>query len=139
MPQLPPRMCVISPGRARARLDYCCARPYPTTRRAMAALTIDPVAVRRRFSSLQSGFAFLDAPGGSQVPDSVGEAVARAMREASANMGALYETSRRVGAIVTEAERKAAAFLGCEPHEIIFGANMTSLDFMLSRTAGRGL
>jgi len=104
----------------------------------MAAPTIDPAAVRRRFSSLQSGFAFLDAPGGSQVPDSVGDAVARSMREASANMGALYETSRRVGAIVAEAESKAAAFLGCEPHEVIFGPNMTSLDFMLSRTVGRG-
>jgi cysteine desulfurase family protein (TIGR01976 family) len=103
----------------------------------MAALTLDPTAVRRRFSSLQSGFAFLDAPGGSQVPDSVGEAVARCLREASANMGASYETSRRVGAIVSEAESKAAAFLGCEPGEVIFGANMTSLDFTLSRTAGR--
>ena len=103
----------------------------------MAALTLDPTAVRRRFSSLQSGFAFLDAPGGSQVPDSVGEAVARCLREASANMGASYETSRRVGAIVSEAESKAAAFLGCEPSEVIFGPNMTSLDFTLSRTAGR--
>ena len=103
----------------------------------MAAVTLDPTAVRRRFSSLQSGFAFLDAPGGSQVPDSVGEAVARCLREASANMGASYETSRRVGTIVAEAESKAAAFLGCEPSEVIFGANMTSLDFMLSRTAGR--
>jgi cysteine desulfurase family protein (TIGR01976 family) len=103
----------------------------------MAALTIDTTAVRRRFSSLQSGFAFLDAPGGSQVPDSVGEAVARCLREASANMGASYETSRRVAAIVSEAEAKAAAFLGCEPSEVIFGPNMTSLDFTLSRTAGR--
>jgi cysteine desulfurase family protein (TIGR01976 family) len=103
----------------------------------MAALTLDPTAVRRRFSSLQSGFAFLDAPGGSQVPDSVGEAVARCLREASANMGASYETSRRVAAIVGEAESKAAAFLGCEPSEVIFGPNMTSLDFTLSRTAGR--
>jgi cysteine desulfurase family protein (TIGR01976 family) len=103
----------------------------------MAALTIDPTAVRRRFSSLQGGFAFLDAPGGSQVPDSVGEAIARCLREASANMGASYETSRRVSAIVAEAESKAAAFLGCEPSEVIFGPNMTSLDFMLSRTAGR--
>jgi len=103
----------------------------------MAALTIDPTAVRARFSSLQSGFAFLDAPGGSQVPDSVGDAIARCLREASANMGASYETSRRVSAIVTEAEAKAAAFLGCEPSEIIFGPNMTSLDFTLSRTAGR--
>ena len=104
----------------------------------MAALTIDPTAVRARFSALQGDFAFLDAPGGSQVPDSVGEAIARCLREASANMGALYETSRRVGAIVADAETKAAGFLGCESHEVIFGANMTSLDFMLSRTAGRG-
>jgi cysteine desulfurase family protein (TIGR01976 family) len=103
----------------------------------MAALTLDPTAVRRRFSSLQSGFAFLDAPGGSQVPDSVGDAVARCLREASANMGASYETSRRVAAIVSEAESKAAAFLGFEPSEVIFGPNMTSLDFTLSRTAGR--
>ena len=103
----------------------------------MAAVTLDPTAVRRRFSSLQHGFAFLDAPGGSQVPDSVGDAIARCLREASANMGATYETSKRVGAIVADAESKAAAFLGCEPSEIIFGSNMTSLDFTLSRTAGR--
>ena len=47
----------------------------------MAALTIDPTAVRARFSSLRAGFAFLDAPGGSQVPDSVGDAVARSIGE----------------------------------------------------------
>ena len=105
----------------------------------MADPTLDPTAVRRRFSALAGGFAFLDAPGGSQVPDSVGDAIARTLREASANMGASYETSRRVAAIVTEAETKAAAFLGCEPDEVIFGPNMTSLNFMLSRTVGRGL
>src|ERR1700735_4862488 len=97
----------------------------------------DLTAVRERFTSLQSGFVFLDAPGGSQVPDEVGEAVARTLREASANMGALYETSLRVGRILTGAEARAARFLGCEPHEVIFGPNMTSLDFTLSRTAGR--
>jgi cysteine desulfurase family protein (TIGR01976 family) len=94
---------------------------------------------RRRFSSLQTGFTFLDAPGGSQVPDEVGEAVARAMREASANLGAVYATSLRVSEILEDAEAKAARFLGCEPHEVIFGPNMTSLDFVLSRTAGREL
>jgi cysteine desulfurase family protein (TIGR01976 family) len=97
----------------------------------------DVSAVRDRFSSLKSGFVFLDAPGGSQVPDEVGEAIARTLREASANMGALYETSRRVGEIVVEAETRAARLLGCQPHEVIFGANMTSLNFTLSRTAGR--
>jgi cysteine desulfurase family protein (TIGR01976 family) len=99
---------------------------------------LDVAAVRARFSSLGSGFAFLDAPGGSQVPDEVGEAIARTLREASANLGAGYATSRRVGAILEEAERKAAGFLGCAPGEVIFGSNMTSLNFTLSRTAGRG-
>ena len=51
---------------------------------------------RRRFSSLQGDFVFLDAPGGSQVPDEVGDAIARTLREASANIGANYETSKRV-------------------------------------------
>ena len=98
--------------------------------------SLDITAIRGRFSSL-AGFAFLDAPGGTQVPDEVGEAIARALREASANLGAGYATSRRVGAILEEAEHKAARFLGCEPHEVIFGPNMTSLNFALSRTAGR--
>jgi selenocysteine lyase/cysteine desulfurase len=53
-------------------------------------------AIRRRFTSLQDGFAYFDAPGGSQVPDEVGEAIARTLREASANLGAVYATSLRV-------------------------------------------
>ena len=103
----------------------------------MADSMYDPTAVRRRFSSLRSGFAFFDAPGGAQVPDEVGEAIARSLREASANVEADYETSKRVEAIRDEAEGKAAALLGCEPQEIIFGANMSSLNFMLTRTAAR--
>src|SRR5256884_7461849 len=99
--------------------------------------SIDVAAVRDRFSSLWD-FAFLDAPGGSQVPGEVGDAIARALREASANLGAGYATSLRVAEILEEAEHKAARFLGCEPHEVIFGPNMTSLNFMLSRTAARG-
>jgi cysteine desulfurase family protein (TIGR01976 family) len=94
-------------------------------------------AVRNRFSALQSGFAFMDAPGGSQVPDEVGDAVARALRDASANLGAGYATSHRVKEILEQAEANAARFLGCDPQEITFGANMTSLDFTFSRTAGR--
>jgi cysteine desulfurase family protein (TIGR01976 family) len=104
---------------------------------AQTVETLDVPAARARFSALQGDFTFLDAPGGSQVPDEVGDAMARTLREASANLGAVYETSRRVGQILEGAEANAARFLGCEPHEVIFGPNMTSLDFMLSRTAGR--
>ena len=64
-----------------------------------------PDAVRRRFSSLQDGFAFLDAPGGSQVPDEVGDAIA--------NLGAGYASSLRVKEILERAEARAARFLGC--------------------------
>ncbi|MGH2858550.1 MAG: cysteine desulfurase-like protein [Solirubrobacteraceae bacterium] len=100
--------------------------------------TLDVEAIRRRFSSLRDGFAFLDAPGGSQVPDEVGDAVAGALRDASANLGAGYATSLRVKEILERAESNAARFLRCDPEEITFGPNMTSLNFMLSRTAGRG-
>ena len=99
--------------------------------------TIDIEAIRGRFSSLSTGFTFMDAPGGSQVPDEVGAAIAQALREASANLGAVYETSRRAATILERAEAGAARFLGCTPQEIVFGPNMTSLNFTLSRTAGR--
>jgi cysteine desulfurase family protein (TIGR01976 family) len=103
----------------------------------MSTVTLDIAGVRSRFSSLREGFSFFDAPGGTQVPDEVGDAIARAMREASANLGAPYATGDRVAAILAEAEHRSAEFLGCRPHEIVFGPNMTSLNFMLTRTASR--
>ena len=99
---------------------------------------MDVEAVRARFSSLRDGgFVFLDAPGGSQVPDEVGDAIARSMREASANIGALYETSHRVERILADARDDGARFLNCSADDVIFGQNMTVLDFALSRTAAR--
>jgi cysteine desulfurase family protein (TIGR01976 family) len=103
----------------------------------MSTTLLDVEAIRRRFTSLQSNFAFLDAPGGSQVPDEVAHAVARTLIEASGNIGASYETSRRVGEILGTARTDAGRFLNCSADDVIFGTNMTTLDFMLSRTASR--
>jgi cysteine desulfurase family protein (TIGR01976 family) len=104
----------------------------------MATTLLDVDAVRARYSSLrEGGFAFLDAPGGSQVPDEVGDAIAGALREASANLGAPYETGRRVEEILERARADAGRFLACSPDDVIFGANMTTLDFALSRTTSR--
>jgi cysteine desulfurase family protein (TIGR01976 family) len=104
----------------------------------MATTLFDVASARARFSSLKDGgFVFLDAPGGSQVPDEVGDAIARTLREASANNGAPYETSKRVEAIYYQARVDAGRFLNCSPDDVIFGANMTTLDFMLTRTAAR--
>jgi cysteine desulfurase family protein (TIGR01976 family) len=103
----------------------------------MATTLFDVQAARARFSALQGDFVFLDAPGGSQVPDEVGDAIARTLREASANLGAPYETSRRVGEILDRARTDAGRFLGCSADDVVFGTNMTTLDFILSRTASR--
>jgi cysteine desulfurase family protein (TIGR01976 family) len=94
-------------------------------------------AVRERFSSLQSDFAYFDAPGGTQVPDEVGDAVANAMRVAASNYGFSYASSRNATAIMERAREDAARFLGATVGEISFGMNMTTLDFALSRAAGR--
>jgi len=96
-------------------------------------------AVRERFSALQNGFAFFDAPGGTQVPDEVGLAIANALREASGNLGAPYATGHAVEAILARAKDDAARFLGATVEEISFGMNMTTLNFALTRTAGREL
>jgi cysteine desulfurase family protein (TIGR01976 family) len=103
----------------------------------MSTTLLDVAAVRRRFSSLKSDFVFLDAPGGSQVPDEVGDAIAATLRDASANVGAHYETSKRVERILATAREDAGRFLGCSADDVIFGQNMTVLDFTLSRTAAR--
>jgi len=104
------------------------------------AAGFDVEAVRARFSSLGADApTFFDTPGGSQVPDEVRYAVGDAMRDAAGNLGGSFETSRRVARIVEEAHAAAARFLGCDPAETIFGQNMTSLNFTLSRTFAREL
>jgi cysteine desulfurase family protein (TIGR01976 family) len=102
---------------------------------AVTALDVD--AVRARFSALRGPTAFFDGPGGTQCPDSVIDAIARYLRESNANLGGAFGNSRRSDALIAQARLAAAAFLGCRPDETTFGANMTTLNFMLSRTAGR--
>jgi cysteine desulfurase family protein (TIGR01976 family) len=105
----------------------------------MRETSFDVDAVRARFSALDGSFAYFDAPGGTQVPDEVGDAVAATMRTASGNIGANYPASKAVEAVLAEARERSARFAGCHPDEIIFGANMTALNFTLSRTACRDL
>ena len=103
----------------------------------MSTLALDVEAVRARFSALRRPLAFFDGPGGTQVPDEVIDAVSRYYRESNANVSGPYETSRRTEALVTQARLTASDFLRCTPDETIFGANMTTLAFALTRTAGR--
>jgi cysteine desulfurase family protein (TIGR01976 family) len=104
----------------------------------VSTVTLDVAAVRARFSALRRPLAFFDGPGGTQVPDEVIDAVSRYYRESNANVSGPYETSRATEALVTRAHETAAEFLVCSPDETIFGANMTTLAFALTRAAGRG-
>jgi cysteine desulfurase family protein (TIGR01976 family) len=105
----------------------------------VSAVALDVTAVRARFSALARELVFFDGPGGSQVPDEVIEAIATYLRESNANVSGPYETSRRTEALVDEARAAGGAFLGCGPEEVVFGANMTTLNFALTRTVGRTL
>jgi cysteine desulfurase family protein (TIGR01976 family) len=105
----------------------------------MAALAFDVESVRARFPALRSGVAFLDGPGGTQVPGTVVEAIAGYLRESNANLGGAFAASRRSDELVEHAHAAAARFLGCSPAETAFGQNMTTLNFALSRAATRDL
>ena len=95
-------------------------------------------AVRARFTALQQPLAFFDGPGGTQVPDSVIDAIADYLRTSNANTDGPFETSRRTDALLATARSTAAGFLNATVDEVAFGANMTTLNFALSRTASRG-
>jgi cysteine desulfurase family protein (TIGR01976 family) len=105
----------------------------------MAATTLDLATVRARFPALASGIAVLDGPGGTQCPQSVIDAIAGYLRESNANLGGAFAASRRSDELVEHAHASAARFLGCRPEETIFGQNMTTLNFALSRALGRTL
>ncbi|HET8872886.1 MAG TPA: cysteine desulfurase-like protein [Gaiellaceae bacterium] len=105
----------------------------------MSTAVLDVEAVRARFSALQRPFIFLDGPAGTQVPDTVIDAIAGYLGDSNANVGGAFETSRRTGELIDNARAAAARFLGCTEHETIFGPSMTNLNFMLTRTAGREL
>jgi cysteine desulfurase family protein (TIGR01976 family) len=105
----------------------------------MATLAYDVEAVRARFSALQTPFAFFDGPGGTQVPDSVIDAIATYLRGSNANVGGPYGTSIRTEALIEEAHLTAGRFLACDPAGVAFGPNMSTLNFALTRTAAREL
>ena len=77
---------------------------------------------------------FFDGPAGSQVPQSVADAVSHYMLHTNANGGGFFATSRESDALMEEAQVAAAEFFGAsDPHEVVFGPNMTSLTLKLSR------
>ena len=101
--------------------------------------------LRSEFPALQQTAAgrpiiFFDGPGGTQVHGSVIEAMKRYLTEANSNAHGAFRYSRRTDEIVTAARRAIADLLNApQSEEIVFGPNMTTLTFNLSRAIGRTL
>jgi len=109
-----------------------------------APAALDLTWVRSQFPSLSQMVngqpaVFFDGPGGTQVPQCVVDAISDYLKQNNANTGGAYATSRHTDAMIAGARSAMADFLGCDPDEIVFGPNMTSLTYAMSRAIGREL
>ncbi len=103
-------------------------------------MNYDVNAIRAHFPSLQSGAIFFDNPGGTQVPQAVVDAVADYYRTANANTHGAFATAHRSDAMIAAARAALADFLNAaSPDDIVFGPNMTTHTFNLTRAFGRTL
>jgi cysteine desulfurase family protein (TIGR01976 family) len=96
--------------------------------------------IRSHFPALDTGAIFFDGPGGTQVPQQVIDAVSSYYKTMNANHEGAFPTSQKSDAMLAEAHMAFADFLNARsPDEIIFGQNMTTLTFNISRALGRAL
>ena len=106
--------------------------------------TLDVAWCRAQFPALAQKVnghpaVFLDGPGGTQVPQSVINAMCDYLVRSNANTHGAFATSQRSDEILAEAHAAMADLLGCNADEVVFGPNMTTLTFALSRAIGREL
>jgi cysteine desulfurase family protein (TIGR01976 family) len=102
----------------------------------------DLPSVRSRFPALRLEVAgrpaaYLDGPGGTQVPDEVIAAMSAALEDGMSNVGGRFAASERAGEYVIAARQAMADLFGSNPEEVVFGQNMTSLTFAFSRAIAR--
>ena len=114
-----------------------------TTKSAVIA-RFDVEWARAQFPALQQSVSdqpvvFFDAPGGTQVPQRVIDAISHYLATSNANTHGAFLTSERTDEIYAGAHAAMADFFNCDPDEVVFGANMTTLTFALSRSIGREL
>jgi cysteine desulfurase family protein (TIGR01976 family) len=120
----------------------------PSTSSIPSRNALDLAWVRSQFPALsqtvngpsgQSPAVFLDGPGGTQVPQRVIDAISDYLSHNNANTGGAYQTSRNTDRMIADARAAMGDFLNCDSDEIVFGANMTTLTFAMSRALGREL
>lgn len=105
---------------------------------------VDLAWIRAQFPALSETVGgepavYFDAPGGTQVTAGVIEAISSYLTRSNSNTHGSFLTSKRTDQILAGAHAAMADFLGCDADEVIFGANMTTLTFTMSRALGREL
>ena len=106
--------------------------------------TFDVDCARAQFPSLALQVngrqaVYFDGPGGTQVPQRAIDAMCDYLTCSNANMHGAFATSRRSDQVIVQAHAAMADLLGCDPDEVVFGPNMTTLTFAISRALGREL
>ena len=122
-------------------------RPMPTlmpTAEHSLAAGLDLPWVRSQFPSLAETVngqpaVFLDGPGGTQVPQRVMDAITDYLTRHNANTGGTFQTSRYTDRVVAASRAAMGDFLNCDADEVVFGPNMTTLTYAMSRAIGREL
>ncbi|MPY89193.1 MAG: cysteine desulfurase-like protein [Luteitalea sp.] len=108
----------------------------------MSARVASVEEIRAQFPSLARQhndlpIAYLDGPGGTQVPQRVVDAIGEYLLQHNANSHWAYPTSEETDAILGNARVTVAAFLNGSPTEVAFGANMTTLTLHVARALAR--
>jgi cysteine desulfurase family protein (TIGR01976 family) len=93
--------------------------------------------IRKDFPSLDTGLAYFDGPGGSQVPKVVGEAIAKAITQPSSNRGTTTESEQNAEDCVVGYRSAVADLLNCDPKGVIYGRSWTQLTYDFSRTLAK--
>src|SRR5438105_813357 len=97
----------------------------------------DGTRVRASFPALTGQTAQLDGAAGTQVPQSVIDAIAGAYRHGMANVNGVFAASHWCEEIIAEARRAIADLLGAQVGGVVLGANMTTLTYRLAGVLSR--
>jgi cysteine desulfurase family protein (TIGR01976 family) len=100
-------------------------------------MSYDVQRIRSYFPSLNTGLAFFDGPGGSQVPTVVGDAIAQAITKPISNRNVITESEKNAEEIVIGFRKAVADLINVDPRGVVYGRSWTQLVYDFSRTLAK--
>jgi len=100
-------------------------------------MTYDVQKIREDFPALNSGLAFFDGPGGSQVPSQVGNAISNAITKPISNRNVTTQSERNAEEIVIDFRQAVGDLINADPNGVVYGRSWTQLTYDFSRTLAK--